>query len=89
MIAHKLTACVLTMAVLGGAGAASATEPSSDGTVRTASLAVQERLMTLERIHVTSEKPADPDRDVPAPDLLRLLEEIEQAEHAELEPVSE
>lgn len=74
---------------LAGAASAVADERTAEGAVRTASLDVRERLMTLERIHVTAEKPADPALDAPAPELARILDEIERIEQSGDDPVRE
>jgi hypothetical protein len=70
--------CALSL----GAGFALA-EPGSDGAVRTSSLQVLERLTSLERIHVTAEKPANPDADPLSASLAELLEEAAKLEAEE------
>ena len=85
----KATVWMLLGVACGLAGTASANELSTDGSVRAASLEVRERLTMLERIHVTSEKPADPTLEAPAPELALLLDEIERIEQSDSTSVSE
>jgi hypothetical protein len=60
--------------------AAGAGASADDAVVRTHSLEVKERLQYLERIDVTSEKPANPDAEPLDAELLIILEEVEALE---------
>ena len=64
--------------VLLGAGSAMA----DDAVVRTQSLEVKERLQYIERIDVTSEKPANPNAEALDEELLAILDEADRVEKA-------
>ena len=74
----KKLCMALAGTVLLGAGSALA----DDAVVRTQSLEVKERLQYIERIDVTSEKPANPDAEPLDDELLAILDEADRVEKA-------
>jgi len=73
-----LAAGISALLLVGAQFALADTTDGGGTTVQPTSLRVMERLQTLERIDVTSEKPVDPAAEALDPALVELLQELAQ-----------